>query len=121
MASEAKRYYVTTGKNRVTVDAKTAREAAETAIDRITSDTSKARSMAEVTMVSLHGFESEADDDIFMLTVNIMLNIGFSRNEAGELVRCQTCRGVGRLDCCDKIDCLDCGGLGTKFCSDCAG
>lgn len=117
--TDIKRYYVTTGKNRVTVDAKTAKEAAETAIDRITSDTSKDRSMAEVTMVSLHGFDSEADDDIFMLTVNVMLAIGFSQNEAGELVRCMTCRGVGRLDCCNKVDCLDCGGFFKKLCPDC--
>jgi hypothetical protein len=118
-STETKRYYVTTGKNRVTVDAKTAKEAAETAIDRITSDMSKNRSMAELTMVSLYGFDSEADDDIFMLTVNVMHTIGFKENDSGELVRCLTCRGVGRLDCCDKADCLDCGGLFTKLCPNC--
>ena len=32
---------------------------------------------------------------------------------------CATCGDVGRLDCCDKLDCPDCQGLFTKFCPDC--
>jgi hypothetical protein len=115
-----KRYYVTTGANRVTVDAKSVREAATDAIERIVSDDVK-RSMGQITMVSLHGFESDANDDVFVSTSAIMQEIGFRPNKDGELQRCRTCRGVGRLDCCDKIDCLDCGGLGTKFCTDCTG
>jgi len=113
------RFYVSTGKNRVTVDAKNAREAAGIAIDRIANDESTSRSMGRLTMISRHGFESEADDDVFTATESVMEDIGFSRNENGDLVRCKTCRGVGRLDCCDTTDCLDCGGLFTKDCPDC--
>ena len=113
------RFYVSTGKNRVTVDAKNAREAAEIAIDRIVNDESTVRSMGRLTMVSRYGFETEADDDVFTATESVMEDIGFRRNEDGDLVRCRTCRGVGRLDCCERIDCLDCGGLFTKDCPDC--
>jgi hypothetical protein len=113
------RYYVATGKNRVTVEAKTAREAAEEAIERIVSDDSRSRSMGQLTQVSKYGFHSDADDDVFMATESLMEAIGFRRNDEGDLVRCMTCRGVGRVDCCDKLDCLDCGGLFTKDCPHC--
>lgn len=113
------RFYVSTSKNRVTVDAKTARHAAVEAIERIVNDESTARSMGQLTMVSPYGFDSYEDDDIFMSTTSLMESIGFRPNEDGDLCRCKTCRGVGRLDCCDKIDCLDCGGLFTKDCPDC--
>lgn len=113
------RFYVSTGKNRITVDAKNAGEAAEIAIDRIVNDDSKSRTMGRITMVSRHGFETAVGDDVFMSTESVMERIGFSRNEDGDLVRCKTCRGVGRLDCCEEIDCLDCGGLFTKDCPDC--
>lgn len=113
------RYYVATGKNRVTVEARNAREAADEAIDRIVNDDSMVRSMGQLTSISLHGFDLDSDDDILTLTTAVMERIGFRKNKNGELVRCKTCRGVGRLDCCERIDCLDCGGLFTKDCPDC--
>ena len=113
------RFYVSTGKSRVTVDAPTANDAADEAIKRIVSDESKNRTIGQLVMISRHGFDSEADDDLFTLAESVMERIGFRRDAEGNLVRCKTCRGVGRLDCCDRIDCLDCGGLFTKDCPDC--
>lgn len=115
----SQRYYVSTGKSRVTVDAPTAKDAAEEAIERIVSDESNNRPMGRLVMISRHGFDSEADDDLFTSTESVLERIGFRRDAKGNLVRCKTCRGVGRLDCCDRIDCLDCGGLFTKDCPDC--
>lgn len=113
------RWYVTTGKNRLTIDAPTSKDAFDEAIERIVNDDNTARTMGQLVMASRHGFESEADDDVFTSTVSVMERIGFRRNEDGDLVRCKTCKGVGRLDCCDKLECLDCGGLFTRLCPDC--
>jgi hypothetical protein len=113
------RYYVATGDSRVTVDANNVSDAFDEAIDRIVNDERRDRSMGELVVASTHGFDSDADDDVYTLTVSVMERIGFKRNEDGDLVRCKTCRGVGRLDCCEETDCLDCGGLFTRDCPDC--
>lgn len=34
-------------------------------------------------------------------------------------VKCGTCNDVGRVDCCEVIDCKECGGLFTKDCPAC--
>lgn len=113
------RWYVTTGKNRLTIDAPTTNKAIEEAIERIVSDDNTSRSMGQLVMASLVGFDAESDDDVFSSTVSVMERIGFRRNDDDELVRCKTCKGVGRLDCCDKLSCLDCGGMSTRICRDC--
>jgi hypothetical protein len=113
-------YFVTTGRSRVRVEANSTTEAMQEAVERIVSaPDALQRSLGQLTQCSTVDFDSGADDDVFALTQSLMVAIGFRKNAEGDLVRCNTCRGVGRLDCCEKIDCLDCGGLFTKDCPDC--
>lgn len=35
--------------------------------------------------------------------------------------KCRTCNDVGRLDCCDGLECEKCQGLFTRLCPDCEG
>ena len=116
---ELTRYYVATGDSRVTVDAANVSDAFDEAIERIVNDQKRDRAMGQITVASTQGFDSDSGDDVFTSTIAVMERIGFKKNEDGEMVRCKTCRGVGRLDCCEETDCLDCGGLFTRDCPDC--
>lgn len=119
METSLQRYYVSTGKNRVTVDATSVEDAAKQAVERIVSDESRSRAMGRLLSISKLGFDIEYDDYTFVSTTTVMKSIGFKEDENGYLFRCPKCRGIGLIDCCSKTACLDCGGSSKKLCPDC--
>lgn len=51
---------------------------------------------------------------------SLLEDIGFKLSaDRKRWERCSSCRGVGRIDCCDAADCKKCGGLFTAWCADC--
>ncbi len=51
--------------------------------------------------------------------INFYFEIGSTYWPEEEPAECSTCNDVGRVDCCDAVDCKQCGGLFTKDCPDC--
>lgn len=51
---------------------------------------------------------------------SLIEDIGFRLSADGKTwKRCLRCRGVSRVDCCDRIDCERCRGLFTAWCTEC--
>lgn len=110
------KYFVRTGGNEVTIEAKSPMDAICEAFERIVAE---AGAMGQIAICSTESFTSCKDDDVIIASTCALEHIGF-REHDGVMTRCGECRGVGRVDCCDKIDCQKCGGLFTRDCPRCS-
>ncbi len=68
------KYYVSSGDLRLAVSADTSRDAAIDAFARLSEN--PIQSLGKLTMVSEHGFDSEADDDCYFCTIDLLEETG---------------------------------------------
>ena len=51
---------------------------------------------------------------------SLIEDMGFRLSADGKTWRrCRLCRGIGRVDCCEQLDCERCQGLFTAWCTAC--
>lgn len=110
------KYFVSTGGTNLEIDASGHMEAFCQAVEKMICDK---LSFGLLMTCSTDGFSDLGnDDDVIILTQNVFERIGFTEKD-GQLTRCGICRGVGRIDCCDQLDCEKCQGLFNYVCPYC--
>ena len=109
-------FFVRTGGNELTIEAKSPMDAICEAFEKIVAE---AGAMGQIAICSTESFTSCKDDDLIISSIVALEHIGFRQN-GGTMTRCGQCRGVGRIDCCDNLACPDCGGQFTRDCPACS-
>lgn len=110
------KYFVSSGGHNIELEANSPMDAMCEAFERIMR---AGGGFGMIAVCSSVGFDSNAGDDLLCLSTVVLEQLGFVEKD-GVMTRCPECRGVGRVDCCDKIDCSKCGGLFTRDCPRCS-